>query len=245
MNTTVIEKLTREQGKALVSISLNTHKSYPDYEKDEIALKNLLKEVNEELTKNYSEIQARVTVNALTNLIAEIDFTRLGKSLHLFVSTETVKVIQSELPILQNTVYVGDHFKVDTLVQEEQMAQNYLILQLNREDAKMFKARNETIEGQITDFNFPFEAEEREGQIDRSDQKKLDNYIREFFNKVDKAAVKAATCEKKKVVVISTADNYSKLMQVADKPEIYRAHANINYNKTSLHELGKTAYQGL
>lgn len=240
-----IEKLANERGTGLVSISLNTHKTYPDYEQDEIALKNILKEAKLELDKEYHEMYSRVTVNALSNIVSEIDFTRLSNSLHLFVSTETVKIVQSELPIIKNMVFIGDHFKIDLLRQEEQLAENYLILHLNRADARLFQARNESIKSQILEFGFPFEEVEREGQINKSDQKKMDNYIREFFNKVDKSTIKISQRENRKVVVISTKDNFGKLLQVADKPEIYHAHSNINYNKTTLHELGKTAFKGL
>ncbi len=241
----VIDQLAKERGTGLVSISLNTHKSYPDYEQDEIALKNILKEAKQELDKKYDEMYSRITLNSLANMISEIDFTRLSHSLHLFVSTETVKVIQSELPLNQNTVFIGDHFKVDLLLQEQQLAKSYLILHLNKEEARLFKARNEHVEEQVLTFGFPFEEVIREGQINKSDQKKRDNYTREFFNKVDKSAIKASLQEDRKVVVISTKDTYGKLMQVADKPGIYQSHANINSNKTSLHELGKTAFMGL
>lgn len=241
----VIEKLQSEKGVGLVSISLNTHKSYPDYEQDEIALKNILKEVKEELDKKTNSMYSRVTLNTLSNVVSEIDFTRLSNSLHLFVSTETVKVILSSQSLIQNSVFIGEQFKTDILEQEEQLAKDYYILQLNKEDARLYKARNESIETQILEFGFPFEPLEREYQVDKSDQKKLDNYVREFYNKVDKAVVKAFLNEKRDVVVISTTDNFSKLKQVADRPEIYQAHANINYNKTTLHELGKTAFQGL
>ena len=48
-----IEKLKAERGVGLVSVSINTHKTYPEYEQDEIALKNILK-LNgaQALTKN-------------------------------------------------------------------------------------------------------------------------------------------------------------------------------------------------
>ncbi|MGB0806169.1 MAG: hypothetical protein ACPGRC_05720 [Salibacteraceae bacterium] len=241
----LIEKLKAERGVGLVSVSINTHKTYPEYEQDEIALKNILKLVKEELFKNCSKVYATVTLNTLSNIISEIDFTRLGKSLHLFVSTETIKVIPSELPILESSVFIGDHFKIDVLEQEFQETKNYNILHLSKEKAQLYLAKNERIVGEVTDFGFPFLAMERDKHFDKSNQKKQDNYVREFFNKVDKAIVKSFAVNSLKTVVICTSDNYSKLLQVADKPEIYQAHASINYNKTALHDLGYSAYQEL
>ena len=76
-----------------------------------------------------------------------------------------------------------------------------------------------------------------------SDGKKVDNMVREYFNKIDKAVVKVYNKTDMKCVVICTEDNYSRLMQVADKPSIYYGYASINYNDTANHTIATDAWQ--
>ena len=153
-----LEKLALERGHALVSISLNTHKVYPAYEQDEITLKNLLKQTESELTKSVDPPIARIILNSLINLVSELDLTRLSQSLHIFVSTETVYVHQSELEVLNNSVHIGKAFKIDHLLQENQLALKHLILVLTQKEVKLYAAQNESIQNEINAFGFPFSS---------------------------------------------------------------------------------------
>jgi hypothetical protein len=67
--------------------------------------------------------------------------------------------------------------------------------------------------------------------------------VREFLNKVDKAVVKVHQETGLNCVVICTEDNYSRLMQVADKPGIYHGYDNIDYNNISTHHIAKQGWK--
>ncbi|MDO8898395.1 MAG: hypothetical protein Q7V19_12160, partial [Bacteroidales bacterium] len=44
-------------------------------------------------------------------------------------------------------------------------------------------------------------------------------------------------------IAICTEDNYSRLMQIADKPQIYHGYSNIDYNKTEIHHIARQGWE--
>jgi hypothetical protein len=123
--------------------------------------------------------------------------------------------------------------------------EEYFILLLSQSGVNLFSAVNEGITNEIRNNDFPF-AENRHytTHSDKgSDSKHLDDLVREFLNTVDKAVVKINNETGLESVVICTEDNYSRLMQVADKPNIYSGHASIDYNKTDIHHIAKQGWE--
>jgi hypothetical protein len=106
---------------------------------------------------------------------------------------------------------------------------------LSQSGIQLYEAVNEDIINEVRNDDFPFsENEHYNTNPDKaSDAKHLDNLVREFLNKVDKALVKVHNETELKCVVIATEDNYSRLQQVTDKPSIYLGYANIDYNKVN------------
>ena len=240
-----LEALLRETGSPCVSISFNTHKAYPDYELDHIALKNLQKEALHLLLDKYDKDRVRHLIIKLTEISSKLDFTRSSNSTHIFISETMEEIVKSSLVLSKDTVHVANKFFVDHIQQEFQLAENHLILLLSQSGVQLFEATNDTITEEILSHGFPFEKFEHAPLENKSDGKKTDNLIREYFNKVDKSVVKIHNENKLNCVVISTNDNYSKLLQIADKKEIYFAHSKLNYNDVSHYQIGIQAYNSL
>jgi hypothetical protein len=76
-----------------------------------------------------------------------------------------------------------------------------------------------------------------------SHPKHLDDLVREFLNKVDKALIKVHNETELKCIVIATEDNYSRLQQVADRPSVYLGYANIDYNNVATHHIAKQSWE--
>ena len=238
-----MEAIVKETGNPCVSISFNTHKAYPDYELDHIALKNLQKEALHQILEKYDKNEVKRLIVKLTEVSSKIDFTKSSNSMHIFISKKTEEIVKSTLVLSKNTVQVANKFYADHLQQEFQFNESHLILLLSQSGVQLFEAQNESIKKEILSHGFPFEKEEHTPVENKSDRKKIDNLIREYFNKVDKSVVKIHNEKKLDCVVISTNDNYSKLLQVADKKEIYFAHSKLNYNQTSEYQIAKQAFE--
>jgi hypothetical protein len=124
-------------------------------------------------------------------------------------------------------VNIADSFLVRTLISAYIQSEEYLIILLSQSGVHLYEAINDSIFPEITNSGFPFpenphivlEPEKR------SDPKQMDNMVREYLNKVDKALVKIHHRTNLVCVVICTEDNYSRLMQVTDNPDIYLSYA--------------------
>ena len=119
-----------------------------------------------------------------------------------------------------------------------------MILLLSQSGVNLFHAVNDDIAEEIKNDDFPFTKNLHylTHQDKLSDGKQVDNMVREFLNKVDKAVVRVHNINDMNCVVICTEDNYSRLMQVADKPSIYYGYIHINYNDIANHTIAVSAW---
>lgn len=238
-------KLAQERSNPCITISLNTHRTHPDNIKDEITIKNLNKETNEKLLSKYSKKEISSVLEKLNKMIQEIDVRHNLESLHILVSENTQEIVRSIWPVVENKVYISDSFHLRPLIKDFNRSTEYMILLLSQSGVHLYKAINESIIGEIISDKFPFEANDLYivDSTKRSDAKQLDKLVMEYFNNIDKELVVINNKDGLNCITICTEDNYSKLMKVADKKQIYLGYANINYNNTSLDYLAKQAWE--
>jgi len=240
-----LEALATEKSTPCVTISLNTHRTHPDSTRDEIQLKNLLKEAEERLINEFGKRTIAPLLEKIEKISTEIDVNYNLDSLHIFLSNETQEIVKSSWETNNGGVHISDSFAVRPLIKNYNRSENYLIMLLSKSGVQLFEAINEDIIHEVINDDFPF-SENRHYNTHsdkRSDAKHLDDLVREFLNKVDKALVKVYNQTELKCVVIATEDNYSRLQQVADKPSIYLGAAAIDYNKVATHQISKQAWE--
>jgi hypothetical protein len=238
-----LEKLASERSNPCVTISMKTHRTSPENKQDVIELKNLIKLAFEKVQNEFGENTADDLLKKIKILEEQIDFTCNLESLHLFLSNSTSEIVRSPWSTSQNTVVVAENFEVRSLIKEFNRTEEYLILTLTQSSIRLFHAINDHVAGEIKNEDFPFEKNphlETEHD-DISDSKRKDNLAREYFNNIDKAVVRIHNKTALNVVVISTEDNYTYLMQVADYPAVYHGHSGIN-NKSDNHSVAKDAW---
>lgn len=240
-----LEKLTAEKSNPCVTISLNTHHTFPDNGQDVIALKKLCDEAEERLVREFGKRPIAPLLDKLELIPSEINENHNLDSLHIFLSNTTKEIFKSTWPAKDDSVYISDSFALSALIKTINRSIDYLILVVTQGGVKMFEATNNSVVSEIQNDYFPF-AENPHFNTEPSkisDPKASDNMVREFLNKVDKAAVKMYYQTNLNCVVICTDDNYSRLLQVADKPDIYAGHDNIDYNNQSSHQIAKQAWE--
>ncbi len=244
-NEQKLEKLAKEQNTPCVTISFNTHRTHPDSEQDRVVLKNLLKDATDRVIETYGKREASALLDNISAIENEIDVNYNLDSMHLFLSDNTKDIIKSIWPVSENTVHVSDRFFVRPLLKAVNREEEYYILLLSQSGARLYIALNDGIEGEVTNENFPFpeNAMSARHAEQGSDGKQIDNLIREYLNRVDKALIKEHLQTSLQCVVISTEDNYIKLQQVADKPGIYHGYAAIDYNNTAPHQIVKQTWE--
>lgn len=245
MKASQLETLLHEKNGPCVSISLNTHRTFPDNQQDAIALKNLLKEAEERLLLEFEKRSILPLLERLTTIEKEVDEAQNLDSLHLFVSNDHYELVRSPHPVSENHVQIGPSFAIKPLIRDLNRTESYFILLVSQSGVHLYDTINNHIRGEIRNGDFPFK-ESRHHITDsgqKSNAKAVDDQLKEYLNQIDKAVVRACLAEGKHCVVISTADTYHKLMDVADKPEWYYGHSAINYNQLAEHTLAEQAWK--
>ncbi len=240
-----LEKLATEKSNPCVTISLNTHRTHPENSQDAIALRKLCDEAEERLVREFGKKPVVQLLNKLMLIPSEINENYNLDSLHIFLSNTTKEIFKSTMPAKDDRIYISDSFALSPILKSINRTIDYLILVVSQGGVKMFKVTNDSVGSEIHNDYFPFTENPHFNTepLKISDPKVSDNMVREFLNKVDKAVVKMYYQTNLNCVVICTDDNYSRLLQVADKPNIYVGHANIDYNNQSSHQIAEQAWE--
>lgn len=240
-----LEKLATENNTPCVTISLNTHRTHPSNVQDKILLKNLLKEAEDRVINEFGKRPVASLLEKLSVIESKIDVRYNLNSLHIFLSNNTKEIIKSAWPVSDNSVHISDTFAVRSLIKAYNRSEEYYILLLSQSGVNLYEALNDGITEEIQNDDFPFsENPHFNTNKDKvSDSKYLDNLVREFLNKVDKAVVKVHQQTGLRCVIFCTEDNYSRLMQIADKPNVYYSYVNIDYNNTTTHHIAKQSWE--
>lgn len=245
MQQEILSILAQERNNPCITISLNTHRTHPDNTHDKVLLKNLCKEAENRLTKEFDKRQITPLLEKLKQVQDEIDINYNLDSLHIFISKDTKEIIKSTWPRQSDQVFISDSFFIRPLIKAFNRSEEYFILLLSQSGVHLYEALNDAIIEEIENDDFPFAGNpyvlKNSEQI--SDSKKVDNTVREFLNQVDKALVKLHNQTGLRCVVICTEDNFSRLMQVADKPGVYIGYASINYNNTAKHFIASQSWE--
>jgi hypothetical protein len=239
-----LEKLASERSNPCVTISMNTPQKFPDNQQDLTSLKKLLKEAYEHVTNEFSQHPVSDLLVKIANLEQDIDLNYSLKSIHIFLSDSTTEIIKSSWPTLQNVVSVAENFVIKPLIKDFNRLEEYLILILSQSEVKLLHAINDNIAGEIKSEDFPFSENPHllHEQDKARDGKQVENQVRDFFNQVDKALVKINNKTQMNVVVICTENNWSRLLQVADKPSIYLGTFSTHYNAFDNHPVAEAAW---
>ncbi|MDO9554235.1 hypothetical protein [Rhodonellum sp.] len=240
-----LQKLATEKNSPCVTISLKTHRTHPDNAKDGILLKNLLKEAEERVINDFGKRPAAQLLEKIEAVGNEIDTNYNLDSLHIFLSNDTQEIVKSSWETSNGGVHISDSFAIRSLIKDYNRSENYLLMLLSQSGVQLFEVINDDIIKEVRNDDFPLsENSHYNTHSDRgSDSKHLDDLVREFLNKVDKALVKVHNETELKCVVVATEDNYSRLQQVADKPSAYIGYATIDYNNVATHHIAKQSWE--
>jgi hypothetical protein len=238
-------KLATERSFPCVTISMNTKQTFPANQQDVAEFKKLIIEAYEHVVKEFGQYPVSNLLEKIKKLEQEIDLSYNLSSIHLFISDSTKEIIKSSWPTRGNVVSVAENFVIKPLIKDLNRNEEYLILILSQTSVRLLHAINDTIAGTISADDFPFDQNPHfiTGQDKPVNSKQSDNFVRDFFNNIDKSVVKIHNKLDMNVVVICTDDNWSKMLQVADNPSIYYGNVSININDTENQSIASQAFQ--
>ena len=168
-----------------VSIIMNTHRTKPDNQKDLINLKNLIKQAEERLLKDYDRKFSEPIIKNMNELSNNLDHNYNLESLIIYANRDFADF--TRLPIaVEDRVVIADTFATRDLVRAMHEAYSYYVLVLSRKQARLIEAYNDRVieekKGEFPICNLNYTTYEKK----HFTNKEQDKQIEEFFNQVDK-----------------------------------------------------------
>jgi hypothetical protein len=223
----VLKKVKDIQQESCVTITLNTHRSKPDNEKDAILLKNLIKEAEERLYKDYDKRSVWPVMEKLNGIAGRIDHSQNTESLAIFVNRDYAGF--TRLPVkVTNRVVIDNTFATRDLVRAIHHETAYYVLVLSRQKARLIEAFNDKA---VKEFTGPFPLENKLYTTDRkkmTTSKGQDNLIEEFFNRVDKIVLENIKEHPLPILLATETRNVDHYLKITDRKDLIAGHINRN-----------------
>lgn len=227
--STILKKLKNISSENCITIIMNSHRTKPDSLKDELILKNLIKEAENRLLADTTKRDATALITKLNTLAEQIDHSYNLDSLLLFVNHDVAEF--TRLPIhVEDRVAIDDTFAIRDLIRAMHTETNYYLLVLSQEKVRLIEALNDKV---VKEFNSPFPIENKQiftrNKAESAVASRQSNLIAEFFNQVDKEVNTIRKQNPLPVLICTVEENYPEYLKIADeKHSIFNTFLNKN-----------------
>lgn len=203
---------------------MNTHRTRPDFERDPIQLKNLVKVAEDLVADQFDKRFAASVLEPLKKLAEEIDHGNNLDSLLLFANENFSESVKLEVPVVDKVV-VSTNFLIRDLLYARQMQYRYYILVLGKEESRLIEAINNRL---VKEYKDPFPIKNTkwipEDVIEKTHGMTSVFLLGEYFNVVDKQLNNIIQENEYPVIVCTEASNYPEYQKIADHPENIAGH---------------------
>ncbi|MGF1612702.1 MAG: hypothetical protein ACFCVA_01985 [Gammaproteobacteria bacterium] len=143
-----------------ISLYQPTHRHYPENHQDPIRFKNLIREIEESLRRQYPTRDVRELLQPFQALAANGDFwnhTRDGLAMFVCHGILDSFQLQRSLP---ERVVVADSFHLKPLFRYLQSADRFQVLSLTRDSAMVFEGDRYALDAEVPSDDFPSRLEQ-------------------------------------------------------------------------------------
>jgi len=238
----LLQQLKDVRAEGCITICLNTHRTKPDYLKDPLLLKNLVKEAEKKLYELLDKRRAKSLAERLHQLAGRIDHSYNLESLILFVNTDISEFVR--LPVQVTDRAVVDHtFATRDLVRAIRKQAEYYVLVISRDQVRLLEASNDRL---VSEYGSPFPLSNKSfystDKLALSMAKGTDNLVEEFFNQVDKIVQERTKENSLPFVIVTEERNRFHYEKVTDKNRII-GHLNQNRDGDKAQNIVKEAWK--
>ncbi|HLV14205.1 MAG TPA: hypothetical protein VKY41_03415 [Xanthomarina sp.] len=243
MNTT-LKQLKNIRSENCISIIMNTHRTKPDYLKDPLQLKNLIKDAENRLMADTDKKTAQNLINKIKELAEQIDHSRNIESLVLFVNEQVADYTRLPIKVVDRVV-IDETFATRDLIRAMHTEANYYVLVLSQEKVRLIEASNDKV---VKEFGTPFPMENNQSFSRSSPETSIasrrSSLLAEFFNQVDKEVNILRQHNPLPVFICSMEENHSEYLKIADQPSsFFDFYLNKNQIAEKDHAIVKEAWK--
>jgi hypothetical protein len=227
-----------------ITIILNTHRTFPDNQKDSLLLKNLIREAEARLISSIGKKDASSLVKRLRHLESDIDHRKNLESLILFVNKDLAKYMR--LPIaVENRVVIDKTFATRDLIRALHQEVDYFVLVLSQQKVRLIEAVANRVAGEAGD---PFPIENNlffpTSKAEQANAERQTNLLSEFFNRIDKELNAVRKDNPLPVLICTEESNYYEFLKIADQKDFYfKTFLNRNRVEEKDHAIVKDAWE--
>jgi hypothetical protein len=226
-----------------LTITLPTHRTWPDARQDPIRVKNLVSEATNRLRGEFSTRQLAPLLQRLEALVTRIDYDYTLDGLVLAVNRDMAR--EYVLPFsLEERVVVDDTFFTRDLVRALNRTRRYWVLSLSEQPTRLYSATREHLE-EITTGGFPMRHAGPGGDArlpggrDVNSSSYRDDRHRQFFRAVDRALGPFIADDPLPLALVGVDRHQSSFRAVSSHAEGIIATLAGNYDHLTPHDLGR------
>ncbi|MCU4481956.1 AOC03_06830 family ribosome hibernation factor [Acinetobacter ursingii] len=225
-----LQSLQNIRANPAVSIFVPTHRTFPDNQQDHIALKNQLKQLEEQLLKTYDKVFVAQFLKRIHEKTDELNPNYYLDTLAIFATADQVEVIC--LPFkTQARIMIDTQFVLRDFIRELSYALDYYIVVVTREMGRLIQASNNRVIHEFSELDleltpllphgaFPVKNETLYSltAAERSAAAQEDRYLKEFLNRVDKNVQVIHAQKPLPIVLVADRRNISFYETICDHP---------------------------
>ena len=223
-----------------ITITLPTHRSYPDNQKDQVVAKNLISEATNRLLSEFSKRELEPILKRLEQTAEEIDFRNTLDGLALFVNRDFSRIVY--LPFtLKKRVVIDETFMTRDLVFALNRTPRYWVLALSEQPTRLFEGIGSSLE-EIEEEGFPMihsgpgGSEALPGGFGKRKSAYRDEYHEQYFRKVDDAFGAFYADDPLPIMVVGV-DRFQSFFNIVTKHQnAIFATVTGSHDKTTSHE---------
>jgi hypothetical protein len=179
-----------------ISILLPIYPNSPDdRQQTPIRVKNLMREAEDRLKKEFTQRDIAPVLERLTNLGTDIDYDHGTQGMAIFVNANFARIFYLPFSV-EERVAINHGFATRDLVIAKHRSTRYFVLSLTQKVAHLYEGMRDHLR-EIEDFGFPMPIEIKgvENELPNTYHVEVttlhDKYEREFFQRVE-AAIESA-----------------------------------------------------
>ncbi|MDO5638894.1 MAG: hypothetical protein Q4G28_03410 [Neisseria sp.] len=242
MNLATIKTIQSLQSDPSVTITLPTHRSYPDNEKDPIRLKNLVNQSISRLERDYGKRETAAIAASISRLADGVNHRYNLDGLVLFASADYTGVFH--LPFdLPERVTIADNFLTRDLVYAFNRSPLYLLTVLSENGTRLFVGHKDALD-EVAAYGFPFtlEAETPEASVSQDISHVRDQMLTDQMRDVGEALAEAQKQIAAPIVVAGVDRNIGHFKDGARNSGQVMLYINSGHNSDSARELAQTVW---
>ena len=239
MNMHTIKNIQRLQSNPSVTLTLPTHRTYPDNEKDAIRLKNLVNEAISRLEKDFGKRESAPIAEKINRLAAGVSHRHNLDGLVIFASADYAELFH--LPFcLPERVTVADNFLTRDLVYALNRSPLYLLTVLSEHGTRLFVGHKDALD-EVNAYGFPFSLAEETAEANPSQDIShvRDQMITDHMREVGDALLEAQKQIAAPIVVAGVDRNIGHFKEGARNQAQVMLYINSGLNSDSEHQLAQ------